>query len=150
VAQETRWFYLVVWPMHTPRCGDLLRSTIALNPSQVIQWSTLSTTVFFLVADVSLYEESPQVGASHPYNIDHNKTTKVREGIETHTSTRVAATPRTQVKKRADKHSAASSQLNKCSNLKHNESDACLRSLGVLGCSMEAWFTAPCAYRSIL
>jgi hypothetical protein len=39
--------YPVVRPMPTPRCGDLLRSRIALNPSQVIQWSTLSTTVIF-------------------------------------------------------------------------------------------------------
>jgi hypothetical protein len=95
VAQETRWFYLVVRPMPNPRCGDLLWSRIALNPSQVIQWSTLSTTIFFLIADVSLCEESPQVGASHPYNIDHNKTTRVREGIETHTSARVTATQST-------------------------------------------------------
>jgi hypothetical protein len=104
----------------------------------------MSTTVLFLIADVSLCEESPQVGASHPHNIDHNKTTRVREGIETHASARVVATLRTQVKNRAHKHSTASSQLNKCSNLKHNESDACLQSLGVLGCSMEAWCTAPC------
>ena len=41
-------FYLVVRPMPTPCCGHLLRSRIALNPSQVIQWSTLSSTVFFL------------------------------------------------------------------------------------------------------
>jgi hypothetical protein len=100
----------------------------------------LNTTVFFLIADVSHYEKSPQVGASHPYNIDYNKTTRVREGIETHARARVATTTRTQVKKRAQKHNAASSQLNKCSNLKHNESDTCLRSLGVLGCCMEAWF----------
>jgi hypothetical protein len=73
------------------------------------------------------------------------ETTRVREGIETHAGARVVATTHTQVKKRAHNHSAASSQLNKCSNLKNNESDACLRSLGVLGCSMEAWCTAPCA-----
>jgi hypothetical protein len=145
VAQDTRWFYPVVRPMPTPRCGDLLRSRIALNPSQVIQWSTLSTTVFFLIADVFFSVESRQVGASHPYNIDHNKTTRVREGIGTHESARVTATQHTQVKKRAHKHSAASSQFNKCSNLKHNKSDVCLRSLGVLGCSMEAWGSAPCA-----
>jgi hypothetical protein len=30
-------FYPVVRPMPTPRCGDLLRARIALNPSQVIQ-----------------------------------------------------------------------------------------------------------------
>jgi hypothetical protein len=29
-------------------------------------------------------EESPQVGASRPYNVDHNKSTRVREG-EKHT-----------------------------------------------------------------
>jgi hypothetical protein len=28
--------------------------------------------VFFLLSSVSLCEESPQVGASHPYKIDHN------------------------------------------------------------------------------
>jgi hypothetical protein len=39
-------------------------------------------TVFFLIADVFLCEESTQVGASHPYNIDRNETTRVREGIE--------------------------------------------------------------------
>jgi hypothetical protein len=61
----------------------------------------LSTTVFFLIADVSLCEESPQNGASHPYNIDRNETTRVREGIETHASTRVEGTQHTQVKKQA-------------------------------------------------
>jgi hypothetical protein len=50
---------------------------------------------------------------------------------------------RTQVKKQAHKHSAESLQLNKCSNLNHKYLDACLRSLGVLGCSMEAWRCAP-------
>jgi hypothetical protein len=90
-------------------------------------------------------EESPQVGASHPYNIDHNKNHKSKEGKETHARTRVAAMTHTQVKNRAHKHSAESLQLNKCSNLNHNNLDACLRSLGVLGCSMEAWYSTPCA-----
>jgi hypothetical protein len=39
-AQETRRFYPVVRPMPTPRCGDLLWSRVALNPSQVIQDQT--------------------------------------------------------------------------------------------------------------
>jgi hypothetical protein len=34
--QETRRSYPVVRPMPIPRCGDLLRSRVALNPSQVI------------------------------------------------------------------------------------------------------------------
>jgi hypothetical protein len=86
----------------------------------------------------SLCEESPQVGVSHPYNIDLNEKHKSKGGKETHTKARVAATTRTQVKRRAHKHSATNSQLNKCSNLNHNDPDGCLRNLGVLGCSMEA------------
>jgi hypothetical protein len=35
-GQETQQFYLVVRPMPTPHYGDLLRSMVALNPSQVI------------------------------------------------------------------------------------------------------------------
>jgi hypothetical protein len=72
------------------------------------------------------------------------KTTRVREGIEIHTKELESQQWHTQVKKQAHKHSAASSQLNKCSNLKHDDPDACLRSLGVLGSSMEAWYPAPC------
>jgi hypothetical protein len=63
-AQETRRFYLVVRPMPTPRCGDLLRSRVAPNPSQLMQRSNLSTTVFFLISN-PLCEESSQVGVSH-------------------------------------------------------------------------------------
>jgi hypothetical protein len=42
-------------------------------------------------------EESPQVGASRPYNIDHKERTRVRLGRETHTRLKYAAQPRTQV-----------------------------------------------------
>jgi hypothetical protein len=42
----------------------VVRSRVALNPSQVIQRSNLSTTVFLLISS-SFYEESPQVGVSH-------------------------------------------------------------------------------------
>jgi hypothetical protein len=55
-------------------------------------------------------EESPQVGASHPYKIDHNETTRVREGIETHARVRVAA-QHTHKPRTSTKHKAASSQL---------------------------------------
>jgi hypothetical protein len=115
---------------------------VALNPFQAIQWSTWIPQFYFL-ADVSLCEESPQVRVSHPYNINHNENHKSKGGKETHAKARVAATTRTQVKKRAHKYNATSSQLNKCSNLNHNDPGACLRSLGVLGCSMEAWCCAP-------
>jgi hypothetical protein len=51
----------------------------------------------------------------------------------------------TQVKNRAHNVAQQSHNSEKCSNLKHNEPNACLRSLGVLGCSIEAWCTVPCA-----
>jgi hypothetical protein len=38
----------------------------------------------------------------------------------------------------------------KCSNLYHNETNACLQNLSVVGCSMGAWCGAPCAKGSLL
>jgi hypothetical protein len=54
----------VVRPMSTPRCGDLLWSRVALNPSQVIQRSNLSAIIVFLKS-ISRCEESLQIGVSH-------------------------------------------------------------------------------------
>jgi hypothetical protein len=105
----------------------------------------LNTMVFFLIAEVSLVRNLHKLEPLTLIVLIKLKTTKVREGIETHAKAIVTAMTRTQVKKRANKNNAASSQLNKCSNLNHNDPDACLRSLGVLGCSMEAWYSAPCA-----
>jgi hypothetical protein len=102
----------------------------------------LNTTVFFLIADVHFVRNLHKLDPLTLTILITMKTTRVREGIETHARARVTAATGTQVKKRAHKHSAASSQLNKCSNLKHNDS---VRSLGILGCSMEAWCFAPCA-----
>jgi hypothetical protein len=44
------------------------------------------------------YEEYPQVGASYPYNVDHDKNHKSKGGKETHARSRVVAMTRTQVK----------------------------------------------------
>jgi hypothetical protein len=49
-GHDTQRFYLVVRPMPTPCCGGLLRSRVALSPSQVVQRSNLSTTIVFLVS----------------------------------------------------------------------------------------------------
>jgi hypothetical protein len=142
---ETRWFYLVVRPMPTPHCGDLLWSRIAINPSQVIQWSTLSTTIFFLS---SLFPFVRNLHKLEPLTLLMFITTKSHKskgGKETHARTRITTITRTQVKRWAHKHSAGSSRLKKCSNLKHDDLNACLQSLCVLGCSMEALCAAPCA-----
>jgi hypothetical protein len=69
----------------------------------------LNTTVPF-ISSLSLCEESPQVGASHPYKFDHNETIRVREGIETHTRARVVVTTHTS-QETSTQHSATSSQL---------------------------------------
>jgi hypothetical protein len=63
-GQETRQFYPVVRPMPTPCCGELLRSRVALNPSQVIRRSNLSTTIVFLIS-IPGCEESSQIGVFH-------------------------------------------------------------------------------------
>jgi hypothetical protein len=56
----------------------------------------LNTTVFFLSLS-PVCEESPQLGASRPYNDDHKRSTEVREGRATHTRLKSKAQLRTQV-----------------------------------------------------
>jgi hypothetical protein len=90
-------------------------------------------------------EESPQVGVSHPYKIDHNENHKRKGAKETQTKLESRQSHAHKSRHEHTKHSAMSSQLDKCSNINHNDPNACLRSLCVLGCSMEAWCSAPCA-----
>jgi hypothetical protein len=85
--------------MHTQHFGDLLRSRVVLNPSQVIQRSNLSTTIIFLISIPSC-EESPQIGVSHAFHKCLQSKIGVRMGVETHKNT-ITETTRTQVKKRA-------------------------------------------------
>jgi hypothetical protein len=85
-TQETRDFYLVVRPSNTcllPRCGVPMDEgcTQPLSSDPMIN---LNTTVFFLRLS-PVCEESPQLGASRPYNDDHKRSTEVREGRATHT-----------------------------------------------------------------
>jgi hypothetical protein len=63
-GQKTRQFYLVVRQCLLHVCGDLLQSWVALNTSQVIQRSNMSTTIFFRISN-HVCEESPRVGVSH-------------------------------------------------------------------------------------
>jgi hypothetical protein len=84
-SQETRDFYPVVRPSDTcllPRCGVPMDKgcTQPLSSDSMIN---LNTTAFFLIV-FPICEESPQVGASRPYNKDHKEGTRVRLG-EQHT-----------------------------------------------------------------
>jgi hypothetical protein len=113
--QETRRFYLVVRPIPTPRCVDLLRSRVALNPSQVIQRSNLITTVVFLIS-IPGCEESPQIGVSHAlHKCLQSKWSK--DGSRNTQKNTIATTTRTQVKKRAQESKRQSHNSRTHSNI---------------------------------
>jgi hypothetical protein len=142
-AQVTRWYHLVVRPMPTPRCGDLFRSRVDLNPSQVIQRSNLSTTIFFVISSFSLCEKPSQVGVSHTLHNWSQSNTRVR-GLEAHTRQNRSNT-RTQVKRRAQEtmqHSYSSKHMLKSLSSK---AIAWLQCLDVVGCSKDVWSYAPYA-----
>jgi hypothetical protein len=85
-TQETHDFYPVVRPSNTcllPRCGIPMDEgcTQPLSSDSMIN---LNTTIFCLLSILLVCEESPQVEASRPYNIDHKESTRVRMG-EQHT-----------------------------------------------------------------
>jgi hypothetical protein len=69
------WFGQVELPCCGVPMDEGCTQSLSNNPM-----NHLNTTVLFLIADVSLCEESPQVGASHPYNIDHNENHKSKGG----------------------------------------------------------------------
>jgi hypothetical protein len=101
-TQETSNFYPMVRPSNTcllPRCGVPMDEgcTQPLSSDPMIN---LNTTAFFLGLS-PVCEESPQLGASRPYNDDHKRSTELREGRATHTRLKSTAQPCTQVTTRA-------------------------------------------------
>jgi hypothetical protein len=69
----------------------------------------LNTTVLFLIADVPFVRNLHKLEPLTLTVLITIKTTRVREGIKKHAKARIAATTCTKVKKRAHKHSSASS-----------------------------------------
>jgi hypothetical protein len=87
VTHKTRDFYPMVRPSNTyllPHCGVPMDEgcTQPLSSDPMIN---LNTTAFFLIVFSPVCEESPRVGASHPYSDDHKRNTEVREEKATHT-----------------------------------------------------------------
>jgi hypothetical protein len=74
-GQVTLVYFHVVASQLDEGCTQPLSSDPMIN---------LNTTVFSLLSILPVCEESPQVGASRPYNIDHKESTRVRMG-EQHT-----------------------------------------------------------------
>jgi hypothetical protein len=105
----------------------------------------LNTTVFFLIVDVSLVRNLYKLESLTLTRLISMKTTRVREGKKHTQELESQRSHAHKLRQEHTKHSATSSQLDKCSNLNPDDPNACLRSLGVLGCSMEAWYCAPCA-----
>jgi hypothetical protein len=99
-THETRDFYSVVRSSNTcllPRCGVSMDDgcTQPLSSDPMID---LNTTVFYLLSTLPVCEESPLVGASRPYNIDHKRKHKSKDGTATHARPKSAAHTRTQAK----------------------------------------------------
>jgi hypothetical protein len=97
-TQKTRDFYLVVRSSNTcllPWCGIPMDEGCTQPLSSDLMINLNTTTFFHCLSPVC--EESPQLGASRPYNDDHKRSTEVREGRETHTTLNFTAQPCTQV-----------------------------------------------------
>jgi hypothetical protein len=102
-TQETRNFYRVVRPSNNcllPRCGVPMDEGCT---QPLFMWSDdqLEYHDFSFLSLSHVCEESPQLGASRPYNDDHERCTEVREGRATHTRLKSTAQSRTQVTTRA-------------------------------------------------
>ena len=115
-----------------PRCGVPMDEgcTQPLSNDPMIN---LNTTAFFLSLS-PVCEESPQLGASRPYNDDHKRSIEVREGKATHTRLKSTAQPRTQVTTwaRNTTHGVRNSIGAQITNTENQ--NAWSWSLGVLGC----------------
>jgi hypothetical protein len=69
---------------------------VALNPSQVIQWSTWIPRCFSFLYSSPFVRNLHNLGASRPYNWWSQRSTEVRLGIATHTRLKTRAQSRTQ------------------------------------------------------
>jgi hypothetical protein len=134
----------VICPKPTPRCGDLLRSNVALNPSQVIQRSNLSATIFFLIS-IPFVRNLHKLESLKPYTSDHNQNQSKGES-RIRTQEHNAATTHTQMQKkeRATTKSLSNNLENALKSLS-STLEAWSRSLGVVVCLKYAWCAAPYA-----
>ena len=114
---------------------------VALNLSQVIQRSNLSTTVVFLISISQLWEISTKLESLAPYKIDQNQIHSKEGSRNAHRST-IVATPRTQAKKRAH-DSKWQSHSSKCAQISLQQIKSVVSESR--GCSMLLWClgTAP-------
>jgi hypothetical protein len=72
---------------------------------------SLNTTMFSFLILSPVCEESPQLGASRPYNWWSQRSTEVREGRATHTRRKTRAQSRTQSHNLSSQHNSRNSLL---------------------------------------
>jgi hypothetical protein len=72
---------------------------------------SLNTTVFSFLILSPVCKESPQLGASRPYNWWSQRSTEVREGRATHTRLKTRAQSRTQSHNLSSQHNSRNSLL---------------------------------------
>jgi hypothetical protein len=106
-GQVTLDYFHVVASQLDEGCTQPLSSDPMIN---------LNTTVFSLLSILPICEESPQVGASRPYNIDHKESTRVRMWESNTRKTQICSTPTHTSQDLSSKHSTESLQLKRSSN----------------------------------
>ena len=93
----------------------------------------------------SLCEESPQFGVSYPYTIDLKWTHEWKGGIESHTRDKLAMTHAHKIREKSTKTTQQSYSSKQVPKSQFTKAKVWIRCLGVVGCLMTAWCTAPCA-----
>jgi hypothetical protein len=142
---------MVVYPMVRPSItlaySTLWRPNGRELHSTPFKWSNdqLEYHEFSFLMISPVREESPQLGASRPYNWLSQRSTEVREGRATHTRLKTTSTITHTSHNLSSKHNARSSLLKWSSSHYLKESNAWEWSLGVLEWSKNAWLTHPCA-----
>jgi hypothetical protein len=134
-GQVTLAYFHVVASQLDEGCTQPLSSDPMIN---------LNTTVFSLLSILPVCKESPQVGASRPYNIDHKESTRVRMGEQhmqdPNPQRNHAHKPRLELETQHREFATQTELKSLTQSIKCVEAES-----GVLECLEKAWCPAPCA-----
>jgi hypothetical protein len=131
-----------------PCCGELLRSMVALNLSQVIQRSNLSPMIFVLISLSCLWEIFTSWSLSCLTQNDHNQN-QSKEGVRTRTQDHNTAT-HTQIKDKSARSKWQSYTSEIMLKSLSNHWTVWFQSLGVVVCTWDARVLGEAAWRLLL
>jgi hypothetical protein len=139
--------YPVVWPSSTLAYSTLwrpngrgLQSTPLKRSKDPLEYHCVLLCLLYPAC-----EESPQLGASRPYNLMFTKKHGSKAGMSNAHKTQNQSTTRTQVTTRAHNTTQKSSLLKWSSSCYHKESNARNWSLGAYECLENTLCAPPCA-----